>query len=442
MKKELSIIELLYAERFVLGVAMSFSNALADIISVLKVDDFSIPANKYIYQAIIDLNNKNKSISPISVINRLEAINKLDRVGGDVVVYEIAAENYTDQGLEEYIDIIHKAGVIRKLDIVIKELEIKRNNSNTDVDELLKVAQTKLLDIDLSIKRFEIEAIGDVAKRVVEKIKELEMKAEIISGVPTGYNYLDLITSGWQESDFIILAARPSVGKTAFSLNLAFNAAMKKYPVAFFSLEMPAEQLTQRLFTRLTSIDSTNLRTGKGLSKLNWERIQATKEKLEDIPIYIDATPGISTQEIRSKLYKMKRDHDIKLCVIDYLQLIVGSQNKDRQNEVSEISRQLKQIARETSIPIICLSQLSRRAETREDKRPMLSDLRDSGAIEQDADIVAFLYRDDYYKKDQSDNQSNLEKEKTELILAKHRNGATGTVFLRFIKDFGVFRDW
>ncbi|WP_434328743.1 replicative DNA helicase [Mycoplasma capricolum subsp. capricolum] len=442
MKKELSITELLYAERFVLGVAMSFSNALADIISVLKVDDFSIEANKYIYQAIIDLNSKNKSVSPISVINRLEAINKIDRVGGDVVVYEIAAENYTDQGLEEYIDVIHKSGVIRKLDAVIKELELKRNSGNTDIDELLKVAQTKLLDIDLSIKRFEIEAVGDVAKRVVEKIKELEMKAEIISGVPTGYNYLDLITSGWQESDFIILAARPSVGKTAFSLNLAFNAAMKKYPVAFFSLEMPAEQLTQRLFTRLTSIDSTNLRTGKGLSKLNWERIQATKEKLEDIPIYIDATPGISTQEIRSKLYKMKRDHDIKLCVIDYLQLIVGSQNKDRQNEVSEISRQLKQIARETSIPIICLSQLSRRAETREDKRPMLSDLRDSGAIEQDADIVAFLYRDDYYKKDQSDNQSNLEKEKTELILAKHRNGATGTVFLRFIKDFGVFRDW
>ncbi|WP_434334493.1 replicative DNA helicase [Mycoplasma capricolum subsp. capricolum] len=442
MKKELSITELLYAERFVLGVAMSFSNALADIISVLKVDDFSIEANKYIYQAIIDLNSKNKSVSPISVINKLEAINKLDRVGGDVVVYEIAAENYTDQGLEEYIDVIHKSGVIRKLDAVIKELELKRNSGNTDIDELLKVAQTKLLDIDLSIKRFEIEAVGDVAKRVVEKIKELEMKAEIISGVPTGYNYLDLITSGWQESDFIILAARPSVGKTAFSLNLAFNAAMKKYPVAFFSLEMPAEQLTQRLFTRLTSIDSTNLRTGKGLSKLNWERIQATKEKLEDIPIYIDATPGISTQEIRSKLYKMKRDHDIKLCVIDYLQLIVGSQNKDRQNEVSEISRQLKQIARETSIPIICLSQLSRRAETREDKRPMLSDLRDSGAIEQDADIVAFLYRDDYYKKDQSDNQSNLEKEKTELILAKHRNGATGTVFLRFIKDFGVFRDW
>ncbi|QVK09253.1 replicative DNA helicase [Mycoplasma mycoides] len=438
MKQELTVAELLYAERFVLGVAMSFSNALADIVSVLKVDDFSIPANKYIYQAIIDLNNKNKSISPISVINRLEAINKLEQVGGDVVVYEIAAENYTDQGLEEYIDIIHKAGVIRKLDIVIKELEIKRNNSNTDVDELLKVAQTKLLDIDLSIKRFEIEPIGEVAKRVVEKIKELEMKAEIISGVPTGYNYLDLVTSGWQESDFIILAARPSVGKTAFSLNLAFNAAMQKYPVAFFSLEMPAEQLTQRLFTRLTSVDSTNLRTGKGLSKQNWEKIQIAKEKLEEIPIYIDATPGISTQEIRSKLYKMKRDHDIKLCVIDYLQLIVGSQNKDRQNEVSEISRQLKQIARETSIPIICLSQLSRRAETREDKRPMLSDLRDSGAIEQDADIVAFLYRDDYYKKDLTD----LDKEKTELILAKHRNGATGTVLLRFIKDFGVFRDW
>ncbi|AME11134.1 replicative DNA helicase [Mycoplasma mycoides subsp. mycoides] len=438
MKQELTVAELLYAERFVLGVAMSFSNALADIVSVLKVDDFSIPANKYIYQAIIDLNNKNKSISPISVINRLEAINKLEQVGGDVVVYEIAAENYTDQGLEEYIDIIHKAGVIRKLDIVIKELEIKRNNSNTDVDELLKVAQTKLLDIDLSIKRFEIEPIGEVANRVVEKIKELEMKAEIISGVPTGYNYLDLVTSGWQESDFIILAARPSVGKTAFSLNLAFNAAMQKYPVVFFSLEMPTEQLTQRLFTRLTSVDSTNLRTGKGLSKQNWEKIQIAKEKLEEIPIYIDASPGISTQEIRSKLYKMKRDHNIKLCVIDYLQLIVGSQNKDRQNEVSEISRQLKQIARETSIPIICLSQLSRRAETREDKRPMLSDLRDSGAIEQDADIVAFLYRDDYYKKDLTD----LDKEKTELILAKHRNGATGTVLLRFIKDFGVFRDW
>ncbi|AGJ91083.1 replicative DNA helicase [Mycoplasma putrefaciens] len=438
MKKELTNQQLLDAEKFVLSVAISNPNTLADITSRLEIEDFFFAANKLIYQAIIELNLRQKEISPISIIDYLNFKNMLDKAGGENNIYQIAAEHWSDQGLESYIDRIHRASIDRKLNSVIKELDQKRASGELDVEELLKLAQTKLLDLDLQTKQFEIESVGLVANKVVNKIRELETRPDMLTGVPSGFLWLDNYTSGWQASDFIILAARPSVGKTAFSLNLAYNAATKGYPVAFFSLEMPAEQLTQRLLSRVSSINSIILRSGKGLDKQGWENLYIAKEKLNRTPIFIDPTPGITVQQIRSKLYKMKRDHNIRLCIVDYLQLIVGSQHKDRQNEVSEISRQLKQIARETQIPIICLSQLSRRAETREDKRPMMSDLRDSGAIEQDADLVAFLYREDYYNKDLNE----IEKEKTELIIAKHRNGSTGTIELRFTKDFGRFMDW
>ncbi|AJM71602.1 replicative DNA helicase [Mycoplasma yeatsii] len=438
MKKELTTEQILDTENFVLSAAISNPNTLADITSRLQAEDFFFGKSKLIYQAILELNLKQKEISPISIIDFLNAKNMLKDAGGEDYIFNIAAQYWTDEGLESYIDRIHRLSIDRKLNNVIKELEAKRASGELEIDDLLKMAQTRLLDIDLESKQFEIESIGMVANKVINKIRELESKPDSLTGVPSGFSSLDKCTSGWQSSDFIILAARPSVGKTAFSLNLAYNAASSGYPVAFFSLEMPAEQLTQRLLSRISSIDSWNLRSGKGLDRQKWEHLLLAKDKLNKTPIYIDPTPGITIQQIRSKLYKMKRDHDIKLCVVDYLQLIAGSNYKDRQNEVSEISRQLKQIARETQIPIICLSQLSRRAETREDKRPMMSDLRDSGAIEQDADLVAFLYREDYYNKDLSES----EKQKTELIIAKHRNGATTTVELRFIKDHGRFMDW
>ncbi|EOA07250.1 Replicative DNA helicase DnaC [Mycoplasma yeatsii 13926] len=438
MKKELTTEQILDTENFVLSAAISNPNTLADITSRLQAEDFFFGKSKLIYQAILELNLKQKEISPISIIDFLNAKNMLKDAGGEDYIFNIAAQYWTDEGLESYIDRIHRLSIDRKLNNVIKELEAKRASGELEIDDLLKMAQTRLLDIDLESKQFEIESIGMVANKVINKIRELESKPDSLTGVPSGFSSLDKCTSGWQSSDFIILAARPSVGKTAFSLNLAYNAASSGYPVAFFSLEMPAEQLTQRLLSRISSIDSWNLRSGKGLDRQKWEHLLLAKDKLNKTPIYIDPTPGITIQQIRSKLYKMKRDHDIKLCVVDYLQLISGSNYKDRQNEVSEISRQLKQIARETQIPIICLSQLSRRAETREDKRPMMSDLRDSGAIEQDADLVAFLYREDYYNKDLGES----EKQKTELIIAKHRNGATTTVELRFIKDHGRFMDW
>ncbi|UWD35126.1 replicative DNA helicase [Mycoplasma cottewii] len=438
MKKELTKEQILDTENFVLSAAISNPNTLADITSRLQAEDFFFGTSKLIYQTILELNLKQKEISPISIIDFLNAKNMLKDAGGEDYIFNIAAQYWTDEGLESYIDRIHRLSIDRKLNNVIKELEAKRASGELEIDDLLKIAQTRLLDIDLESKQFEIESIGMVANKVIAKIRELESKPDSLTGVPSGFSSLDKCTSGWQSSDFIILAARPSVGKTAFSLNLAYNAASQGYPVAFFSLEMPAEQLTQRLLSRISSIDSWNLRSGKGLDREKWEHLLLAKDKLNKTPIYIDPTPGITIQQIRSKLYKMKRDHDIKLCVVDYLQLIAGSNYKDRQNEVSEISRQLKQIARETQIPIICLSQLSRRAETREDKRPMMSDLRDSGAIEQDADLVAFLYREDYYNKDLSES----DKQKTELIIAKHRNGATTTVELRFIKDHGRFMDW
>lgn len=438
MKKELTKEQILNTENFVLSAAISNPNTLADITSRLQAEDFLFGTSKLIYQTILELNLKQKEISPISIIDFLNAKNMLKDAGGEDNIFNIAAQYWTDEGLESYIDRIHRTSIDRKLNNVIKELEAKRASGELEIEELLKMAQTRLLDIDLESKQFEIESIGMVANKVIDKIKELESKPNSLTGVPSGFLNLDNCTSGWQSSDFIILAARPSVGKTAFSLNLAYNAASQGYPVAFFSLEMPAEQLTQRLLSRISSIDSWNLRSGKGLDRQKWEYLLLAKDKLNKTPIYIDPTPGITIQQIRSKLYKMKRDHNIKLCVVDYLQLITGSNYKDRQNEVSEISRQLKQIARETQIPIICLSQLSRRAETREDKRPMMSDLRDSGAIEQDADLVAFLYREDYYNKELSES----DKQKTELIIAKHRNGATKTVELRFIKDYGKFMDW
>ncbi|WP_026389416.1 replicative DNA helicase [[Acholeplasma] multilocale] len=431
------------SEKIVLAIAMHSPNALPDILMRLTADDFYFGAHKLIYSAIQSLNEDSREISSTTIALLLEEKKQLGQAGGPELINAVSGYFYTDEGVEDYIDIVFRASMARKFDATLLQIqELRKTNPN--LTEVLDQAQRDLLEIDLDAKKSDVISIGGSVKDVIAKIRDLEQRDATLTGVTTGFSKLDKITSGLQPSDFIILAARPSMGKTAFALNLAYNAATQgDNGVAIFSVEMPAEQLTQRILSTMTSIESTKLRTGKNLDRQNWIDITSANDRLQSTHIYIDDTPGVTVQQIQSKLHKLKRDHNITLCVIDYLQLITtpGSNGSDRQNEISNISRQLKRIARDTGVSIVCLSQLSRSVEKREDKRPIMSDLRDSGAIEQDADIIMFLYRPEYYQNKTADELIADPISETELIIAKHRNGSTGTVELSFNKAFGKFID-
>ncbi|PPE05868.1 replicative DNA helicase [Williamsoniiplasma lucivorax] len=433
------------AEQAILAIAMHSPNALPDIFSALTTDDFFVSTHKLIYKAITDLHANSKEISPITITDELETQKKLDQAGGVELISEISDKFVTDSDLESMIAIVYKKSIGRKFEQKLKSIE-KERLANPDLEYVINKAQTELLSLDLSSNKNNVEAIGTTMEKVLKKMRELEKQTETLLGVPSGFQNLDEMTLGFQPGDLIILAARPSMGKTAFALNLAYNAGIskknnKKNGIAIFSIEMPKEQLTNRILSMSSQIDYKKLQKGKNISQFEWDNIHKTNDRLQTTKIFIDDTPGITIQQIQSRLHKLKRDEDINLCVIDYLQLITtpGSNGSDRQNEISNISRQLKRIARDIGIPIICLSQLSRSVEKREDKRPMLSDLRDSGAIEQDADMVMFLYREEYYDTQKEFNDKKMQD--TELIIAKHRNGPTGNVKLSFNLQFGKFID-
>lgn len=440
---------LIESEQRLLGISMHSPNALPEIFSYLNKDDFSVSAHKIIFSTIENLYQNDKEISSFTIIDYLETNKKLSTIGGVEYISNLSGTYYTDRGLEELIDNIFKKSVGRKFDTIIRNLSDARKVNTQSLEIILNKAQTDLLNLDVNYKTGEMQAINQSMSEIIKKIKKLEQEPEELTGVTSGFSRLDKITSGFQKGDLLILAARPSMGKTAFALNLAYNAATYKKrngqqnSVVFFSVEMPKEQLTQRILTSMTQIDPTKLRTGQNLTADEWKKIYSAKDRLENTKIFIDDTPGITIQQIQSQLHKMKRDEGINLCVIDYLQLIStpGSNGENRQNEISNISRQLKKIARDVNVPIICLSQLSRSVEKREDKRPMMSDLRDSGAIEQDADIVMFLYRDEYYKNKVVEDKTTHNLQETELIISKHRNGSTGTVKLTFNLEFGKFLD-
>lgn len=448
MKKDISVENLYAIEKNVLAIALNSPNALPDILNGLTANDFLDPSHKFIFQTIVDLNNDSKEITINTVTAKLDNKGELEKIGGSLKVQNTALEFFTDEGVENYIETIFFASASRRFDGVLKKIQTAKNKGELDVEDAMNEINKDLLSIDLNHSKNDVKHFKESADSLIEKIKELQTRTEALTGVPTGLFDLDEITSGWQKGDLIILAARPSMGKTAFSLHLAHKAAKEHQGVAIFSLEMPAEQLTQRLLTMVSHVDSKKLRTGKNISEQEWKTLMFSKETTSKLPIYIDDTPGITVQQIQSKLYKLKRDHDIKFCVIDYLQLIGSNNpNADRQNEISNISRQLKRISRELEIPIVCLSQLSRSVEKREDKRPIMSDLRDSGAIEQDADLIIFLYREDYYHikdSDQNDQKISVELKDvspTEIIIAKHRNGATGVIGVSFDKSHGKFLD-
>ncbi|MBX2814787.1 MAG: replicative DNA helicase [Saprospiraceae bacterium] len=429
-------------EEAVLGAIMLDKNALPTVLDILTPDSFYVEGHQNIYKAMLSLFEKTHPIDILTVHEELKLHGTLETTGGPNYVVELTNKVASSANIEYHARIIAQKFIQREL-IRVSTTVINDSFEDTkDVFELLDDAERNLFSITEQNLNRGFEAIGPLAIKAQKQLEELAQKDEGLTGVPSGFTELDRLTSGWQASDLIILAARPGMGKTAFTLSLAKNAAMEfRKPVAIFSLEMANIQLVQRLISMEAEISSRKLRNGQ-LEPHEWQQLYSAVEKLSDVPIFIDDTPAINSFELRAKCRRLKMQHDIQLVVIDYLQLMSGSvDNKKsgtREQEISSISRALKGMAKELNIPVIALSQLSRAVETRGgEKRPMLSDLRESGAIEQDADIVSFIYRPEYY--DITEDEGMSLKGVAEIIVAKHRNGALETIKLRFIDHFAKF---
>ncbi len=436
------------AEQAVLGAIFLNTDALADAMEYVEADDFYRRAHQILFQAMIDLNNDGEAIDVLTVQNYLTTNNQLDDVGGVAYIAELATSVPTAANAGYYAKIVEEKSMLRRLISTATNIITQANNGDDDVPSLLDSAERQIMDVSERRNRSGFREIKDVLNETLSDIDRLSQQSEDITGLPTGYREFDKMTAGLQPDNLIILAARPAVGKTAFALNIAQNIATSTdTSVAIFSLEMSAESLVNRMLCAEGSINANHLRTGQ-LDEGEWQNLIVAMGALSNTSIFIDDTPGIKMAEIRAKCRRLAKEKgNLGLVVIDYLQLIEGSNKESRQQEVSEISRQLKKLAKELSVPILALSQLSRGVEQRQDKRPVLSDIRESGSIEQDADIVAFLYRDDYYERGESkseedgDDQDSLNQDvgEVELIIEKNRAGARGTVKLLFIKSYNKF---
>ncbi len=423
------------AEQAVLGSMLTDQDAVLDAIEVLKPEDFYREDNKYIYEAILNLYNKAEPIDIITVKSELISMKKFEVVGGFEYLGVLPDKVPLVANAERYIKIVEEKSLLRQLIKASNELIDLGYAQNEDVEVIMDQAEKKIFDIMQGKNQRGFSVIKDVLIESFAEIEKLYNQKEPITGVPTGFADLDYKTAGLHNSDLILIAARPAMGKSAFALNIAANAAINaKVPVVLFNLEMSKSQLVNRMLCSEAMVDSNKIRTGK-IEEEDWTKLATALGPLSEAPIYIDDTAGISVAEIRAKCRKLKLEKNIGLIVIDYLQLIQGSgkRNSSREQEISEISRSLKIMAKELDVPVIALSQLSRAAEQRQDHRPMLSDLRESGAIEQDADIVMFLYRDDYY------NPDSEKKNIAEVILAKHRSGSTGTIELLWMGNYTKF---
>ena len=436
------------AEQAVLGAIFLNTDALADAMEYVEADDFYRRAHQILFQAMVDLNNDGEAIDVLTVQNYLTTNNQLDDVGGVAYIAELATSVPTAANAGYYAKIVEEKSMLRRLISTATNIITQANNGDDDVPSLLDLAERQIMDVSERRNRSGFREIKDVLNETLSDIDRLSQQSEDITGLPTGYREFDKMTAGLQPDNLIILAARPAVGKTAFALNIAQNVATSTdTSVAIFSLEMSAESLVNRMLCAEGSINANHLRTGQ-LDEGEWQNLIVAMGALSNTSIFIDDTPGIKMAEIRAKCRRLAKEKgNLGLVVIDYLQLIEGSNKESRQQEVSEISRQLKKLAKELGVPILALSQLSRGVEQRQDKRPVLSDIRESGSIEQDADIVAFLYRDDYYERGESkseedgDDQDSLNQDigEVELIIEKNRAGARGTVKLLFIKSYNKF---
>lgn len=423
------------AEQAVLGAMFLEQEALTVAFEILSVEDFYRAAHQKVFQVILTLFDKGKPVDLVTVTSELADQNVLDEVGGVSYLAELANSVPTAANVEYYARIIEEKSILRRLIRTATTIATDGYSREDEVEDLLNEAERKILEVSQKKNTKGFQNIKDVLVATYDKIELLHNRKGDVTGIPTGFTELDRMTAGFQKNDLIIVAARPSVGKTAFALNIAQNVATKTdESVAIFSLEMGAEQLVMRMLCAEGNINAQRLRTGD-LTAEDWAKLTMAMGSLSNAGIYIDDTPGIRVSEVRAKCRRLKQESGLSMILIDYLQLIQGSGNRgeNRQQEVSDISRSLKALARELEIPVIALSQLSRGVESRQDKRPMMSDIRESGSIEQDADIVAFLYRDDYYDKETE------KKDIIEIIIAKQRNGPVGTVELAFVKEYNKF---
>lgn len=430
----------LLAEQAVLGSIFISPDKLIMVREFISPDDFYKYSHKVIFRAMITLADRNDAIDAATVRNILDDQGDLQNIGGLGYIVELVNSVPTSANAEFYAKIVSEKAMLR--DIISKLTDtVNMAYEGNDSDEIIATAEKALVDINEHSNRSGFRKISDVLKVNYENLELRSQQTSDVTGLPTGFRDLDRITTGLHPDQLIILAARPAVGKTAFVLNIAQNVGTKQNrPVAIFSLEMGAESLVDRMLAAEGMVDSHSLRTGQ-LTDQDWNNVTIAQGALADAPIYIDDTPGIKITEIRARSRKLSQEVDdgLGLIVIDYLQLISGTRPENRQQEVSEISRQLKILAKELKVPVIALSQLSRGVEQRQDKRPVLSDIRESGSIEQDADIVAFLYRDDYYRREGEEAEEIVEDNTVEVILEKNRAGARGTVKLMFQKEYNKF---
>ena len=423
------------AEQAVLGSMLTDRDAVISAIEVLHVEDFYRTDNKSIYEAILNLYNRAEPIDIITVKAELESLGKIEQVGGLEYLVSLPDKVPTTANAIKYIKIVEEKSTLRNLIKTANDIIEMGYDPTEDVTDVMESAEKKIFNIMQNNDKKSYSPIKDILVDSFTQLEELYNRKQHITGVPSGFIGLDYKTAGFHGSDLILIAARPAMGKSAFALNIATNAAVRaNVPVVMFSLEMSKEQLVNRILCSEAMVDSNKVRTGK-LEEEDWTKLAGSIGPLSEAEIYIDDTPGITVTEIRAKCRKLKLEKNIGMVVIDYLQLVQGSnrRNGSREQEISEISRSLKILAKELDVPVIALSQLSRAVEQRPDHRPMLSDLRESGAIEQDADIVMFLYRDDYY------NKESEKKDIAEVIIAKQRGGQTGTVELLWMGQYTKF---
>jgi len=431
------------AEKAVLGALLTSEGVYENVSTIIKTEDFYLDAHRVIYEALQRIIHANKRADIILLVEELDREKKLEAVGGIAYLNALAGDSVaTVYNVEEHARIVSEKSQLRRLIDVGNKIVGMSYAGEDNASDIVNEAEQMVLGVSGQVKAdTAFTPMGQVVMSTMEHIHNVQQNQGMLTGLSTGFRYLDQVTNGLQRSDLILVAARPSMGKTAFTLNVAQNVAIRgKKTVAFFSLEMSKEQLVARILSSVAEVTSDKLRRGD-LNGEEWSRVIQAADRMSNASLFIDDTPGLTPQEMRSKLRRLKVEQGLDLVVVDYIQLMQGRANstgrssENRQQEISEISRNLKLIARELDVPVIALSQLSRGVESRPDKRPLLSDLRESGSLEQDADIVAFLYRDKYYNEDTELGDI------TELLIRKHRNGALTTVQLVFQGEFTRFRD-
>ncbi len=432
------------AEEAILGAILVSPACMNRIVEQLRPESFYKPAHRYVYEAMLQLYNGEDKIDIVSVSDVLNMNQKLELVGGRAFINDLSYKTITTTNVEYYAKIVQEKAIKRSLINAGSEIVSSGYDLNP-IEESLEVAEKLIFDIASQKASKSLLPIKDLVYDSYAKIEERYNNKDKLTGTPTAFYDLDTYTNGLQKSDLIILAARPAMGKTSFALNIAQNVALKaNIPVAIFSLEMSKEQLVQRLLCAEAEVDTQRLKTGNMQAK-DWEKLAVAMDSFSQAPIYIDDTAGVTITDLRAKCRRLAMaEKNLGLIVIDYLQLIEGTGREDRMQQISSISRGLKILAKELNVPIIALSQLSRAVESRTDKRPMLSDLRESGSIEQDADIVMFIYRDEYYKSANEDEEmaeKAANKGEAEIIIAKHRNGPVGTVKLLFQSNITKFKN-